>query len=307
LHALESPPGSDAARLELAAALAEAERYVGTHGGGMDQAIILLGDERSACKIDFFPLRVERIALFQNHTFVVCDSLVKASKSGNARQRYNTGPALTRLLCAMAEKQAQRTYDDQVRFEHLGDLWHGPLCLTHAEAAALINECLPRPRTRLDEAADFLGITAAQVRERFIGDLPEPPDGFRLQARARHQLTEFARVELARDLMLAGDAAGFGALMDASHQSCADDFEVSCEELEALVAIARDSGSIGSRLTGAGFGGCTVNLVPHDCVEPFTRSICQRYHIDYLGCPNSTTLPETAVFPAHASAGASIM
>lgn len=307
LDVLEALPASDAARLELAAALADAERYVGTHGGGMDQAIILLGDERSACKIDFYPLRVERVPLFKDHTFVVCDSLVKASKSGNARQRYNAGPALTRLICALAEKQAQRTYDEQIRLEHLGDLWHGLLCLTHAEAAALLNECVPRPRMRLQEAADFLGMTPAQVRERYIGDLPEPPDGFPLQARARHQLTEFHRVELARDLMLAGDAAGFGALMDASHRSCADDFEVSCDELEALVAIARDSGSIGSRLTGAGFGGCTVNLVPDDAVDAFTRAVIQRYYIEYLRISDPARALQAAVFAAHAAAGASIM
>jgi len=62
----------------------------------------------------------------------------------------------------------------------------------------------------------------------------------------------------------------------------ADDYEVSCPELDALVGIARDSGAIGSRLTGAGFGGCTVNLVPAERLEAFSASVKQRYYSEYL-------------------------
>lgn len=269
---------NETARIELATLLAEAERYVGTEGGGMDQAIILLGDADCACKIDFFPLRIERVPLPAGYTFVVCDSRVKADKSGDARHRYNQGPALSRLICAMAERQAQRTYGPEIAVAHLGDFWFGPLCLTNSEIEALFLEAFPRPHTRLSEAARFLDMNEDQIRRRWIGDLPEPREGFPLQARARHQLSEFQRVEQARDCLLAGDAAGFGALMDASHRSCAEDFGVSCVELDELVEAARQSGSIGSRLTGAGFGGCTVHLVPNEKLGQFRDGMVSAYY-----------------------------
>ncbi|GMU93828.1 MAG: galactokinase [Candidatus Hydrogenedentota bacterium] len=269
---------NETARIELATLLAEAERYVGTEGGGMDQAIILLGDADCACKIDFFPLRIERVPLPVGYTFVVCDSRVKADKSGDARHRYNQGPALSRLICAMAERQAQLTYGAEIEVTHLGDFWFGPLCLTHSEIEALFIEAFPRPRTRLSEAARFLEMNEDEIRRRWIGDLPEPLEGFPLQARARHQLSEFQRVEQARDCLLAGDAAGFGALMDASHRSCAEDFGVSCAELDELVEAARQSGSIGSRLTGAGFGGCTVHLVPDEKLGQFRDGVISAYY-----------------------------
>jgi galactokinase len=74
-------------------------------------------------------------------------------------------------------------------------------------------------------------------------------------------LTEADRVERAEAALLAGDGGALGVLMDASHASCRDEYEVSCAELEELVAAAKRAGALGARLTGAGFGGCTVNLV----------------------------------------------
>jgi galactokinase len=66
--------------------------------------------------------------------------------------------------------------------------------------------------------------------------------------------------------------------MNDSHTSCADDFGISSPELDALVAAARESGAIGARLTGAGFGGATVNLVPMDQVSAFIEGVTERYY-----------------------------
>lgn len=66
--------------------------------------------------------------------------------------------------------------------------------------------------------------------------------------------------------------------MDASHDSLRRDFEVSCPELDLLVGLAREvRGTFGSRMTGAGFGGCTVNLVRPDCVEEFIKTVSDGY------------------------------
>ena len=81
-----------------------------------------------------------------------------------------------------------------------------------------------------------------------------------LRRRFCHVVGENARVEDARAAMLEGDLAAFGRMMDASHASLRDDYEVSCAELDRLVERARAAGAAGARLTGAGFGGCAVAL-----------------------------------------------
>ena len=132
--------------------------------------------------------------------------------------------------------------------------------------------------------------------------LPEPAGGFPLAARLRHQITEYRRVEDARDALLVGDAAAFGKLMDASHASCAQDFEISGPELDALVDAARKSGALGARLTGAGFGGATVNLVPRDTCDTFVAGVTERYYRDYLGVEGAPP-----IFVARSSAAAGVV
>jgi N-acetylgalactosamine kinase len=286
-------------RLKLAALLAEAEQYVGTKGGGMDQAIILLGGSRKACKIDFFPLRVEQVPLPEDYAFVVCNSLVKAEKTGDALHRYNAGPRLCKLIAAIVAKQVREEYGDEVEIIRLGDLWSGHLCLTDREGKDLLAKAFPKEACTLREAGRSLGVPPDEIRSRWLGDLKEPPEGFALKKRARHQFTEYQRVEAARDALLSGDMPCLGRLMNASHESCAKDYEVSCPELDALVKIARASGAIGARLTGAGFGGCTVNLVPADGVDGFCASLRQKYYCEYLERADAD--PGAAMFVARSS------
>ena len=86
--------------------------------------------------------------------------------------------------------------------------------------------------------------------------------------RCRHVITENARVLDASAALSAGELVQFGRLMTASHKSLRDDFEVSCDELDCLVDIANGiEGVLGSRMTGAGFGGCTVTLSHKDALE----------------------------------------
>jgi len=303
LRCLDKRLDHDISRIELAAVLAEAEHYVGTRGGGMDQAIILLGDERAACRIDFFPLRVEHVPLPQDHAIVVSNSLVKAEKTGETLHLYNAGPRLCQLICAMAAHQLCREYGESVELTRLGDLWFGNLCLTHAEVAELFDRTFPAASVTLKEAAGALGLSPTQVRDRWLGDLREPDGGFPLRARARHQLTEHQRVDAARDALLAEDAGSLGTLMNDSHESCACDYQISCPELDMLVKIAREAGAAGARLTGAGFGGCTVNLVPRDILDAFGREVHRCYYRDYLGNRPSPH-PQGPMFVVQASPAA---
>jgi galactokinase len=96
--------------------------------------------------------------------------------------------------------------------------------------------------------------------------------------RCRHIISENARVRTAREALLGGDAAAFGVAMHGSHVSQRDDFACSCEEIDYLVETAQSlAGCYGARLTGGGFGGCTVNLVALPQVEAFQQSIRAAY------------------------------
>ena len=92
--------------------------------------------------------------------------------------------------------------------------------------------------------------------------------------RCRHVITENARVLDASAALAADELLQFGRLMTASHNSLRDDFEVSCDELDCLVDIANGTeGVLGSRMTGAGFGGCTVTLIHMDAIETLRANL----------------------------------
>jgi len=96
--------------------------------------------------------------------------------------------------------------------------------------------------------------------------------------RCRHVITENARVIVAAKALKRDDLESFGELMNDSHRSLRDDFEVSCRELDLMVELAqRVPGVYGARMTGGGFGGCTVNLVDEENVEEFKRIVSQGY------------------------------
>ncbi len=96
--------------------------------------------------------------------------------------------------------------------------------------------------------------------------------------RCRHVVTENARVLRAADALERGDLREFGRLMAESHRSMRDDFEISCAELDLLVELADKSpGVYGARMTGGGFGGCTINLVEAVEVEQFRSSVSAAY------------------------------
>jgi len=99
-----------------------------------------------------------------------------------------------------------------------------------------------------------------------------------VRLRADHVIHEIERVHLANTALRSGDRETFGALMFAGHSSLRDLYQVSTPELDALVDIARElPGCIGARLTGAGFGGCTINLVEEGRAEVFIQGLQDRY------------------------------
>lgn len=109
--------------------------------------------------------------------------------------------------------------------------------------------------------------------KRFGDDLSEV-----IYRRCRHVITENARVIEAAKALERDELADFGRLMNESHRSLRDDYEVSCKELDVMVELAQQiQGVYGARMTGGGFGGCTVNLVAAENVGEFKRIVTQGY------------------------------
>jgi galactokinase len=130
-----------------------------------------------------------------------------------------------------------------------------------------------------------MNAAAKALEVRALRDVDEA--GFRSRAdrldettrrRARHVITENGRVLQAVEAMRGGDAAALGLLLDASHASLRDDFEVSSKALNAIVELARrQPGCFGARLTGAGFAGCAVALVEQERGAEFAAAVAKEY------------------------------
>ena len=143
--------------------------------------------------------------------------------------------------------------------------WYNERVDECAQAVAIFQQHLPAVKALRD-------VSVEEFR-RYEADLPELA-----RKRARHVVTEDARVLESVQALKAGDIARFGQLMNQSHDSLRDDYEVSCKELDALVDAARSiKGVYGARMTGAGFGGCTVSLVADDALDAFRRDVPPQY------------------------------
>ena len=143
----------------------------------------------------------------------------------------------------------------------------------HSLAAGEYN----RRRAECEEGATYFGrslrdVTTADL-ERAAGKLPQA-----IYRRCRHVITENARVTAASAALEREDLQAFGKLMDQSHRSLRDDYEVSCVELDTMVEIAASAkGVYGSRMTGGGFGGCTISLVQQEHVDALRETLVRRY------------------------------
>ncbi len=225
--------------LELMELVARGERYVGTEGGGMDQAICLGGRPNTALKIDFEPppLRLTPTTVPSDWRFVVAFSMVRAEKSGAARDTYNLRGAECRdALRSMTER------------------------LPEAAGA-----------TRY---ADLMTLVPVKTLVAAAETVLEDPQ----RQRFRHVITEAERVEKAREAMVASDLEAFGRLMCESHESLRNDYEVSCESLDGLVDIAMSSGARGARLTGAGLGGSIVALCPAEQTAALVEALSREFY-----------------------------
>jgi len=161
----------------------------------------------------------------------------------------------------------------------------------------------PARRKQCETAAKALGVVS--LRDATLETLEQGRNKMEaiVYCRARHVIGEIQRTIRAAEGVRASDWPAVGRLMYASHDSLRDDYEVSCAELDAVVAIAQGIGSnggvIGCRMTGGGFGGCAVALVKTDAVEEIKKKIAADY--------KKRTGIEATMFVSRPAAGATVI
>lgn len=279
----------------LAHLCADAEWYVGTRGGIMDHFISVMGRRGSALFLDCRPndrvpgrFRTEWVPIPAGYSFAVCDS---GKRRETAHSRFNVRVA----ECKIGVELFKRCYPDVT---HLRDVSRENLDLTADALDALISECLP-------EEAGIDDLIERGVSPQFLDALIEDhrlPGGqtYKVRARCRHVISENQRVLESMDALHCGDAERFGELMRAAHVSMSQDYEASCTELDTLVSLLNDAeGVLGSRVTGAGWGGCAVAMLRNGADADLLQQVGAAY--------TRETGLEMRVFACRATAGAGSM
>jgi galactokinase len=226
--------------LVMADLMANAERFVGTMGGGMDQAVCLGGASGFAVEIGFSPLTLRPVEVPEGWRFVVAHSLQPAEKSGAVQAAYNRRTTDCRLALELVVKtlQWESRQPDGPGYRELVDNFGSHGLIRVAEGV-------------LDRA---------------------------LLARFRHTVSEGERVRRAVSAMSVGAFDEFGRLMLESHSSLRNDYEVSTAALDELVERLVQHGAVGARITGAGFGGCAVGLCASDQLETMIAGVKRSFY-----------------------------
>lgn len=164
----------------------------------------------------------------------------------------------------------------------------------------LVGSAYNERREQCEHAARLLGVPALRdVDEAMLNEKASLLDETLLR-RARHVVSENRRVGEGVEALEAGDMAALGTLLNASHESLRDDYEVSCAELEAMRQAALDApGCYGARLVGAGFGGCVLALVDAAAEDEFSAQVARRYEAE--------TGLEPVIFSTDAADGAGLL
>ena len=271
------------APLELAGLMAEGEKYVGTRGGGMDQAICLLGRKGRAVRLDFFPLRYTYLPFPKRYSILAAHSLVQASKTANALQQYNLRP----IECRLATEMINAVYKPEKPISLLGEVFDREFFSTFKTIDEFIDATFTQDSYSLQEIGTITHIQPAILNKKYFKSgnrkaSPESQNFFRLRKRTQHVLSEARRVEDACKALSDNNIAHFGELMNQSHQSCDKNYNISTPEMNELYTIMIESGVVGARMTGAGFGGFVIGLVHDDELQSCMDSVVKNYYYTYI-------------------------
>lgn len=268
----------------LADLCAYSERFIGTQGGGMDQAISFLAEPGKALKIDFNPLSCVEVNLPEGHSFVIANSQVSANKA--AFSGFNERVVECRLAAKLIAKIKGKDWNPVCKLLEVQKMLNCEL----QDMPTIVQDCLHKHPYTNKELCELFGIAEGQLVQSALaemspqakeaaGKLPE----FKLYQRASHVFEEAYRVVQFKEATNSGNvssaiATELGELMSNSHKSCSDFYQCSCPQLDDLVSICMSSGALGSRLTGAGWGGCTVSIVPEEVLGNFMKKVVECFY-----------------------------
>ncbi|XP_074773228.1 N-acetylgalactosamine kinase isoform X5 [Athene noctua] len=261
--------------VELAEICTKSERYIGTEGGGMDQSISFLAEEGTAKLIEFSPLRATDVRLPSGAAFVIANSCVEMNKA--ATSHYNIRVMECRLATKLLSKSKGLDWKKMVRLHDV----QTKLGVSLEEMLTIVKEVLHPEPYSTEEICKCLGISLEELRSQILSQNTQDVSTFKLYQRATHVYSEAARVLEFKKICNEAPANAIqllGELMNQSYISCREMYECSCPELDRLVDICLQFGAIGSRLTGAGWGGCTVSMVPTDKLNTFLKNVKKAYY-----------------------------
>ncbi|KAI9786618.1 MAG: galactokinase [Geoglossum umbratile] len=294
-------------KTELVELAIVSERAVGVNSGGMDQSASVFSLRGSALYVSFQPTLHTRAVTFPatqpELAFLIAQTFVQADKHVTGPVNYNLRVVECTLAAEVLAKKLglkkplpkdagplgvslrglQDTYFEEV--EGIDDNDKTSPEDFHKQLERLLqlgkeNLTEQAGYTR-EEVASTLGITVDTLNERYTSRFPIRAERFLLRQRVEHVFSEALRVLDFMALLESPPAdsqtllKSLGSTLNASQQSCRDNYNCSCPELDELCQLALGAGAYGSRLTGAGWGGCSVHLVPLDKVDD-VRGVWER-------------------------------
>jgi galactokinase len=288
---------------ELVSLAIVSERYVGVNSGGMDQSASVLGQKGSALYISFDPELLAEAVAFPKQpemVFLIANTFRTVEKQLTGPIHYNLRVVETTLAAEVLAKKLQLGPLPQdagplgTSLKGLMDLYFSKNPSTQSleqrleEIAQIAEGVLYKKEgyTR-EEIAAILGLPVETLTQKWMTRFPVRADKFQLQARALHVFKEAARVvkmhrvlaESTREEKPSEEVlVRLGELMNESQKSCKELYDCSCEDLDELCRLAREAGSYGSRLTGAGWGGCSVHMVPKEKVDAVKKAWIDQYY-----------------------------
>lgn len=273
---------------DIASLCARSERYIGTEGGGMDQAIAFLGEKYCAQYITWNPLTATAVTLPEESTFVVAHSLAEANKA--ATNDFNLRVMECRLAAKILASVTGVSTDkaDIVTLSEVQNLLGNKL----SDMVELVHKYLPQELYTKEEICKILKVDIAYLESVFLTPNTRHISNFKLKQRALHVYEEAMRVENFRHSCMRKYSNGLtngpnglensgaskctieilGKLMSKSHESLKELYECSHHNLDQLVNISKEM-NIHSRLTGAGWGGCVVALCPKTKVAEYVERL----------------------------------
>lgn len=282
----------------------------------MDQSASVFSERGSALFVSFTPsLKAQPVQFPKTNpelTFLIAQSFVKADKFVTGPIHYNLRVVECSLaaayLNAVINPPGTQLPGDAAPLSISLHGFHETYFALADHAGGTANKSVPDQLRELialttstltqesgytrEEIASVLNISVASLNDQFTSRFPVRAERFKLRQRALHVFSEALRVLEFMALLsnpsqttlssgvdsTAAYNASLGALLNATQDSCRDVYECSCDEIDQLCAIARKAGSYGSRLTGAGWGGCSVHLVPADKVADVREAWEREYY-----------------------------